>query len=173
MPVYALGEAVPRIDPDAFVSPEAVVIGHVLIGPEATIWPFAVLRGDEEPGIHVGARTSIQDGAVLHVTSELATRVGTDCVIGHLAHLEGCTIEDAALVGSGSVVLHAAVVRTGGVVGANAVVPNGSEVPAGMMALGVPARLRPATLDLDYIRLGAANYVERCHRYRAGLRRLS
>lgn len=172
MPLYALGDLVPQIHPDAFVHPDAVVIGHVVIGAQVTIWPGVVLRGDEDPGIHIGARTSIQDGAVLHVTGERATRVGEDCVIGHIAHLEGCTIEDMALVGSGSVVLHAAVVRSGAVVGANAVVPNGMEVPSGMMALGVPARLRPSSMDLDYIRHGADEYVNRCHRYRAELRRL-
>jgi carbonic anhydrase/acetyltransferase-like protein (isoleucine patch superfamily) len=150
-----------------------VVIGNVVIGSEASIWPGAVLRGDEEPGIHVGARTSIQDGVVVHVTSELATRIGEDCVVGHIAHMEGCTVEDLALIGSGSVVLHAAVVRSGAVVGANAVVPNGTEVPAGMMALGVPARLRPTTLDVDHIRRSAASYVERSRRFKAELRRLS
>jgi carbonic anhydrase/acetyltransferase-like protein (isoleucine patch superfamily) len=172
MPLYALGNLTPQVHPDAFVHPDAVIIGHVVIGAETSIWPGAVLRGDEDPGIHIGARTSIQDGAVLHVTGELATRVGDDCVIGHIAHLEGCTIEDMALVGSGSVVLHAAVVRSGAVVGANAVVPNGMEVPSGMMALGTPARLRPSTLDLDHIRQGAANYVGRGRRYRADMRRL-
>jgi carbonic anhydrase/acetyltransferase-like protein (isoleucine patch superfamily) len=172
VPLYALGDDAPQVHPDAFVHPDAVVIGRVVIGADATIWPGAVLRGDEDPGIHIGAGTSIQDGAVLHVTGELATRVGDNCVIGHIAHLEGCTIEDTALVGSGSVVLHAAVVRSGAVVGANAVVPNGMEVPSGMMALGIPATLRPTTLDVEYIRNGAAEYVNRCHRYRAGLRRL-
>jgi carbonic anhydrase/acetyltransferase-like protein (isoleucine patch superfamily) len=173
VPLYALGDVSPQIHPDAFVHPDAVVIGNVVIGAEASIWPGAVLRGDEDPGIHIGARTSIQDGAVLHVTDELPTRIGDGCVIGHIAHLEGCAIEDLALVGSGSVVLHAAVVRSGGVVGANAVVPNRMEVPSGMMALGIPARLRPSTMDIDYIRNSAAGYVERCRRFRAELRRLS
>ena len=172
MPIYALGGDEPQIHPDAFVHPEAVLIGRVTVGAEASIWPGAVLRGDEEPGIHVGARSSIQDGAVLHVTEDLPTRVGENCVIGHIAHLEGCTIEELALVGSGSVVLHDAVVRSGGVVGANAVVPNRMEVPSGMMALGIPAKLRPSTMGIDYIRDGAAEYVERCRRYRAELRRM-
>jgi carbonic anhydrase/acetyltransferase-like protein (isoleucine patch superfamily) len=173
MPVYALGDIAPQIHPDAFVHPEAVVIGHVTIGAEASIWPGAVLRGDEDPGIHIGVRSSVQDGAVLHVTEDLETRVGDNCVIGHIAHLEGCTIEELALVGSGSVVLHAAVVRSGGVVGANAVVPNRMEVPSGMMALGIPAQLRPSTMSIDYIKNGAAEYVERCRRFRAELTRLS
>ncbi|HUV48462.1 MAG TPA: gamma carbonic anhydrase family protein, partial [Actinomycetes bacterium] len=84
MAVYALGERTPSIDPDAFVHPEAVVIGAVSIGPEATIWPGAVLRGDYGT-ISVGARTSVQDGAVIHATAELSTVIGDECVIGHLA----------------------------------------------------------------------------------------
>ena len=136
------GDVVPEIHPDAFVHPEATVIGNVTIGAESTIWPQAVLRGDYG-AIVVGARTSIQDGAVIHCTAAHSTRIGDDCVIGHLAHLEGCTVEDAALVGTGSIVLHRAIVRTNALVGAGAVVPAGLEVPSGAMALGVPAKIRP------------------------------
>src|SRR5436305_11662770 len=145
VPVFALGERVPDIDPSAFVHPDAVVIGNVHIGPEATVWPGAVLRGDYGE-IYVGARTSVQDGTIVHATAEHPTRIGAECVIGHIAHLEGCTIEDGALVGSGSVVLHRAVVRAGALVGAGAVVPNGMEVPARAMALGIPAKIRPDAL---------------------------
>src|SRR5881227_2301961 len=99
VPVYALGERVPVIDPSAFVHPDAVVIGMVHIGSEATVWPGAVLRGDFGQ-IYVGARTSVQDGTVVHATPDLPTRIGAGCVVGHIAHLEGCTIEDGALVGS-------------------------------------------------------------------------
>ena len=111
MALYALGDIVPQIDPEAFVHPECTIIGNVVIGPGATIWPQAVLRGDQSR-IVVGARTSVQDGAVLHCTRELETVVGADCTIGHLAHLEGCTVEDGSLVGTGSIVLHRAIVRT-------------------------------------------------------------
>ena len=139
MALYALGDIVPQIDPEAFVHPEATIIGNVVLGPGVTVWPQAVLRGDQSR-IVVGARTSVQDGAVLHCTRELETVVGADCTIGHLAHLEGCIVEDGALVGTGSIVLHRAIVRTGALVGAGAVVPNGMEVPSGAMALGVPAQ---------------------------------
>ena len=110
MAIYALGDLVPQIDPDAFVHPDATVIGDVLIGPDSTIWPQAVLRGDYGR-ITVGARTSIQDGSVIHSTLLHPTLIGDDCVIGHLVHIECCTIEDGALVGSGSIVLHRAIVR--------------------------------------------------------------
>src|SRR5687768_832153 len=122
MAIYALGDITPRIHPGAYVHPDAVVIGDVSIGDESSIWPCAVLRGDDGRVV-VGDRTSIQDGAVLHTTARFPTLVGSDCVVGHLVHLEGCTIEDGALVGNGSVVLHQAVVRSGALVGSGAVVP--------------------------------------------------
>src|SRR5665811_97742 len=126
MPIYALGERTPNIHPDAFVHPDAVVIGDVTIGVGSSVWPSAVLRGDYGT-IIVGERTSIQDGAVIHAVAEFPTVVGSDCVIGHLAHLEGCVIHDEALVGSGSIVLHRANVFSGATVGAGAVVRNGMD----------------------------------------------
>src|SRR5690242_9939653 len=141
MSLYALGDVAPQIHADAFVHPDCTVIGNVVIGAGSTIWPQAVLRGDQSR-IAIGARTSVQDGAVLHCTRDLETVVGDDCTIGHLAHLEGCVVEDGALVGTGSIVLHRAIVRSGALVGAGAVVPNNMEVPPGAMALGVPAKLR-------------------------------
>lgn len=171
MAVYALGHQVPDIHPDAYISPEAVIIGSVSIGAESSVWPGAVLRGDDGE-IHIGARTSIQDGAIIHTTHFQPTSVGDECVIGHLAHLEGCIIHDGALVGSGSVVLHKAVVETGGLVGAGAVVSGGTVVPARAMALGIPAKIRPDAVTPEMISLGMQSYVERGHRYRAELRRL-
>jgi carbonic anhydrase/acetyltransferase-like protein (isoleucine patch superfamily) len=155
----------------AFVHPDAVVIGAVTIGAQATIWPGAVLRGDYGE-ISVGARTSVQDGAVIHATAELPTRIGTDCTIGHLAHLEGCTIEDGALIGSGSVVLHRAVVRSGALVGAGAVVPNDLEVPSRAMALGVPAKIKLDAVPEGVLQISADLYVENGARYKRELRRL-
>jgi carbonic anhydrase/acetyltransferase-like protein (isoleucine patch superfamily) len=171
MPIYALGDMVPRIDPTAYVHPDAVIIGDVTIGAESTVWPGAVLRGDEG-GIVVGDRTSVQDGTVVHTTPMSPTRIGSDCVVGHMVHLEGCVIHDGSLVGSGSVVLHQAHVRSGSIVGANAVVPNGMEVPSGAMALGVPAKIRPDSVDPMQISMGVEHYVARGKRYRDELRRL-
>lgn len=171
MPVYALGSQVPEIHPSAYLSPEAVVIGSVTIGAQSSIWPGAVLRGDDGE-ITVGARTSIQDGAILHTTPFWPTVVGDGCVIGHLAHLEGCTVEDGALVGSGAVVLHRAVIGPEAIVGAGAVVSGGTVVPSRAMALGVPAKIRPDAVDPEHIRLGMQSYVDRGVRYRAELRRI-
>jgi carbonic anhydrase/acetyltransferase-like protein (isoleucine patch superfamily) len=169
--IYALGEHEPEIHPDAYIHPLAVVIGRVRIGASSSVWPSAVIRGDDGD-IVIGARTSIQDGAVLHTTPFHFTTVGDDCVIGHLVHLEGCTIESGALVGSNSVVLHRAIVRTGALVGASALVPGGMEVPAGAMALGVPAKLRLDSVNPDTISESSQSYVHRTIRYRDGLRRL-
>ena len=171
MPIYALGDRVPDIAADAFVHPDAVVIGHVTIAAQASVWPTAVLRGDYGE-ISVGARTSVQDGTVIHATAEHPTRVGADCVVGHLAHLEGCTIEPGSLVGSNSVVLHRAVVRSGALVGAGALVPNDMEVPAGAMALGIPAKLRPGTVQPGQFRESVQGYVANGRRYLEQLRRL-
>ena len=93
MAVYALGDRVPDISPDAWVSPDATVIGDVRIGAGSTVWPAAVLRGDYG-SIVVGERTSVQDCTVVHCTADHPTTIGDDCVVGHLAHLEGCTVED-------------------------------------------------------------------------------
>ena len=117
MPLYALGEVSPRIHPDAYVHPDAVVIGNVGIGAGSTVWPQCVLRGDYGV-IEIGERTSIQDGSVIHTTAMHPTIVGDDCVIGHLVHLECCTVHDRALVGTGSIVLHRAVIESGALVGA-------------------------------------------------------
>jgi carbonic anhydrase/acetyltransferase-like protein (isoleucine patch superfamily) len=171
MAVYALGDSVPRIDPDAYVHPDAVMIGDVTVGADSTVWPGAVLRGDYG-SIVVGARTSIQDGTVIHAGPGFPTTVGSGCVVGHLVHLEGCTLEDECLVGSGAVVLHHARISSGATVGAGAVVPGKMHVPPGALALGVPAVIKPGAARLHPITIAAAEYVKNGQRYRAELRRL-
>lgn len=171
MPIYALGDRTPTIHPDAFVHPDAVVIGDVRIGAESSIWPSAVLRGDYGT-IIVGERTSIQDGAVVHAVAEFPTVIGDDCVVGHLAHLEGCTIHDRALVGSGSIVLHQANVYSGATVAAGAVVRNRMDVPAKSLAVGVPAQIKFDASSEELISASAAVYVENSRRYKRELRLL-
>jgi carbonic anhydrase/acetyltransferase-like protein (isoleucine patch superfamily) len=171
MAIYALGDVVPRIDPHAYVHPDAVVIGDVTLGPDTTVWPSAVLRGDYG-SIVVGARTSVQDGSVLHAGPGFPTTVGNGCVVGHLVHLEGCTLEDECLVGSGAIVLHHAVIGSGATVGAGAVVPRQMHVPSGALAVGIPALVKPGASRLEMIRIAAAEYVRNGGRYRAELRKL-
>lgn len=171
MVVYALGDRTPSIDDSAYVHPNAVVIGSVKIGPNSSIWPGAVLRGDYGE-ISIGARTSIQDGTVIHATRDLWTSIGDDCVVGHNAHLEGCIVEDKSLIGSGSVVLHRAAIRTGALVGAGAIVPNDMEVPSGAMALGVPAKIKLDAVPPGVIQAAVDVYVENGARYKTDLRRI-
>jgi carbonic anhydrase/acetyltransferase-like protein (isoleucine patch superfamily) len=171
VPIYALGEQVPTIDASAYVHPDAVIIGSVFIGANSSVWPTAVLRGDDGE-IHIGARTSIQDGTVLHTTLEWPTRVGDDCVIGHLAHLEACIIENGAQVSSGAIVLHRARICSGAIVGANSVVLNDTVVPEKALAVGSPAVIKEGRARIEDIQYGADNYVQRTARFRRDLRRL-
>ena len=171
--IYALGDKVPVIHPDAYVHPDATVIGAVTIGPLSTVWPGAVLRGDHG-WIEVGARTSVQDGTVVHCTEQWPTVIGSGCVIGHVAHLEGCRVGDDCLVGSGAIVLNRAVLETGAAVGAAALLTEDTVVKTGQIALGVPAKLRPAPADLaGWVAQAAENYVATGRHHRDGLRRIS
>ena len=172
MPIYALAGVEPTIDASAYVHPDAVVIGEVTLGAEASVWPGAVLRGDPG-GIVVGPRTSVQDGTVVHTTPIHPTRIGAGCVVGHNVHLEGCTIGDGALIGSGAVVLNGATVEGEALVAAGAVVSSNTVVPRRAMALGVPAKLKPDAVDPALqIEPGMQVYRERARTYRDQLRRI-
>jgi carbonic anhydrase/acetyltransferase-like protein (isoleucine patch superfamily) len=171
MPVYELDGVAPRIHADAFIHPDAVNIGDVSIGAESSVWPHAVLRGDFGT-ITIGSASSIQDGTVIHAGPGFPTLVGDGCVVGHLTHLEGCTLEDDSLAGSGCIVLHHAVVSHGATVGANAVVPNNMVIPPGALALGVPAKILEGKSNVPLNRLSAAEYVANGKRYRDSLRRI-
>ena len=171
MPIYALGEFEPDIADSAFVHPDAVVIGQVRIGPEASVWPGAVLRGDHGR-IEIGARTSVQDGTVIHCTEHYPTLIGAECVVGHNAHLEGCVVEDRCLIGSGSVTLNRARVGTGAIVAAAALIPEGFEVPPHALAAGVPATIRRTGVSGDWVDGAVKQYVSSARRYRSELRRL-
>jgi carbonic anhydrase/acetyltransferase-like protein (isoleucine patch superfamily) len=173
VPVYALGDLEPDIHPDAFVHPEAVVIGGVTLRAGASVWPTAVLRGDTGR-IVIGERTSIQDGTIVHTTAVQDTIVGADCTVGHNVHIEAAVIGDHCLIASGSVVLNGARVDEGAVVAAGAVVSPNAHVPARRMALGVPARIREGYQVPELVAAGAVTtYLELGARHRAELRRLS
>jgi carbonic anhydrase/acetyltransferase-like protein (isoleucine patch superfamily) len=171
MPLYALGDKQPVIDPSAYIHPDAVVIGDVTVGPESSIWPGTVLRGDRGR-IHIGAQTSVQDGSVVHCTSQHDTFIGDRCVIGHNAHLEGCTVFDDSLIGSGAVVLHRVRIGPGSLVAASALVPNDKVVPPGARAIGVPARIVPDGVLPELITHAVQMYVANAHWYQAELRRI-
>ena len=155
-------EKAPRVAQDAFVAHSADVIGDVAIGPRSSIWYGAVLRGDVE-SIRIGSETSIQDNTVIHVDSSgFSTIVGDRVTVGHGVVLHGCRIGDDALIGIGSIVLNGAEVGDGAMIGAGSVVTPGTKIPAGMLALGSPARVRRPVTDEErrHVRLGVENYVQ-------------
>lgn len=119
MAIYALGDYTPQIHPEAYVHPDATVIGDVRIGAFSSVWPQAVLRGDYGR-IVVDERTSIQDGTVIHCTEVHPVHIGSSCVIGHNVHIEGATVADECLIASGSVVLNGSIVEKGAIVGVEA-----------------------------------------------------
>jgi carbonic anhydrase/acetyltransferase-like protein (isoleucine patch superfamily) len=172
MPIYALGELEPTIHPEAYVHPDATVIGSVTIGAFSSVWPQAVLRGDYGR-IEVGERTSVQDGTVIHCTEWTPSIIGSDCVVGHNVHIEGATIGDHCLIGSGSVVLNGSVVEQGAVVGAGAVVSFNGRVPARSMALGIPAKIREGyQVPEGAYQAAVEKYVNNIALFREKLRRL-
>ncbi len=129
----------PRIAPDVFIAPGAHVIGDVEIGPGSSVWFNAVIRGDVEP-IRIGARSNIQDGTVIHVSDGLCPAIiGDDVLIGHMALLHGCTLEDRCMVSMGATVMDEAVVETGAMVAAGALVTPRKRILAGQLWGGSPA----------------------------------
>ena len=160
----------PRLGRGVFLAETCAVIGDVEIGDESSIWYGTVVRGDVMP-IRIGARTSIQDGTVIHVTSGVSgTVVGSHCTIGHAAILHACTIEDACLIGMGAIVLDGARVGRGSFVGAGALVTPGTDIPPGSFVLGSPARVRRpiSEREREQIEYGAQHYVELARGYLAG-----
>jgi carbonic anhydrase/acetyltransferase-like protein (isoleucine patch superfamily) len=156
----------PKVHPSAFIAPTAVLIGDVEVGEESSIWFGAVLRGDNGP-IRIGARTSIQDNAVLHVSEHGETIVGDDVTVGHCAVMEDCRIERRALIGSNAVVLGGAVVGEGTLVAAGSVVGERSEIPAGVLAAGAPAKVKKPLEGeaAKWIEISADEYVKLSRSY--------
>ena|SRR5579883_2209453 len=160
----------PRLGRGVFVAENAAVIGDVEIGDDSSIWYATTVRGDVMP-IRIGARTSIQDGTVVHVTSErFGTVIGSDCTIGHAAVIHACTVEDRCLVGMGAILLDGCVIGRGSFVGAGALVTPGTHIPPGSLVLGSPAKVkRPVDVhETEAIEYGARHYVELARRYLAG-----
>lgn len=158
----------PQIDTSAFVAPGAVIIGDVVIGPEASIWPGCVLRGDVNI-IRVGARTNIQDGTIVHVTyNGQGTHIGSDVTIGHAVLLHDCTIDDKAFVGMKSCVMDKARISSHAMLATGALLTNGKVVPTGQLWSGSPAKywrdLRPD--ELQEIDERVPHYVRLAQSYR-------
>jgi carbonic anhydrase/acetyltransferase-like protein (isoleucine patch superfamily) len=137
----------PTIDPTAYIHPAAHVMGDVTLGPRASIWPTAVLRGDTAP-IRVGADSNVQDGCIVHVDHGVSCTIGDRVAIGHRAIIHGATVESDVLIGMGAILLNRVVVGSGSIVGAGAVVREGMVIPPNSLVLGVPGRIvRQTTVE--------------------------
>lgn len=173
MPILQLGDRVPDIDPTAYVFDNATVIGRVVLGARVSVWPFATLRGDNEP-IVVGDDSNVQEGCVLHTDPGVALTVGSFVTIGHQAVLHGCTIGDGSLIGIQAVILNGAKVGRNCLIGAGALVTEGREIPDNSLVLGSPAKV-VRTLDeaaVAGMHRNTAGYVERGQWYRTALKRI-
>ncbi len=148
------------IHPTAFVSPHAYVHGTVMIGPDSSVLPMTVIRGDKGV-ITIGARCNIQDASILHADPDAFLTIGDDVSIGHAAVVHGCTIEDEVLIGIGAVILNNAQVGHGSLIAARALVTEGMVVPPGSIVMGIPGKIRPIREDqAARIKRTAQNYVE-------------
>ena len=173
MAVYRLGDAHPSLAASAWVAESAQVIGDVALGEGASVWFGAVLRGDNTL-LQVGARTNIQDGAVLHSDVGQPLTLGDDVTIGHQAMLHGCTVGDGSLIGIQAIVLNGARIGKSCLVGAGAVVTEGKQFEDGWLILGAPAKaVRLLTPEqLDGLARSAAGYVAKAQRFRTELVRI-
>lgn len=162
MPLYALGDKRPTCHPSAWIAPSADLIADVVLHEDASVWFGAVIRADNTT-ILVGARSNVQEGAMLHSDPGAPLTVGEDCTIGHHAILHGCTVGNRSLIGMGAVILNHAVIAEDCIVGAGALVTEGKTFPAGSLIVGSPAR---AVRQLDAealakLKLSAQHYVEK------------
>jgi len=164
----------PRVAPDAFVAPTAVLIGDVVVEEGASVWFGAVLRGDFNR-IVVGAGTSVQDNSVLHTNEELPTTIGRNVTVGHLSLLEGCTVEDGALIGMGSIVLNRARVGSRAMLAAGSVVREDGEIPPEVLAAGVPAQVKKSLGggSSEWVEMAAREYQALRLRYMNGAKTLA
>ena len=173
MAVYEVDGKTPQVDSTAWIADSAQVMGHVTLGPDASVWFGCVLRGDTE-SMTVGEGSNIQDLTVMHADHGLPLTIGKHVTVGHKVMLHGCTIGDESLIGIGAIVLNGARIGKNCLVGAGALVTEGKEFPDGSMILGSPAKVvRPLTPEqIEGLRLSAQHYVENARRFKSGLRKI-
>ena len=167
--VRTFGGKRPVIGRGVFLAETCAVIGDVEIGDESSVWYGTAIRGDVMP-IRIGARTSVQDNTVVHVTSgKFGTTIGSDCTIGHGALIHACVVEDFCLIGMGSIILDGARIGRGSLVGAGALVTPGTDIPPNSLVIGSPAKVKRElnAQEREQIQYGAAHYVELARRYLA------
>lgn len=170
MTIYKLGDHTPQVHYTAFVADEATLIGKAVLLENSSVWPGAVIRGDNET-IVVGVGSNVQEGAVLHTDPGCPLTIGRDVTVGHQAMLHGCTIEDGALIGIQAVVLNHAVIGAGSLVGAGAIVTEGKVFPPRSLILGAPAKVVRELSDEEIAGMlaGSQRYAERASYYKTAL----
>ena len=173
MPVYALGNRRPQIDPQSWIAPNATLIGDIRLGRNASIWWNATLRGDNDP-ITIGENSNIQDGSVLHTDEGVPMNIGANVTVGHMVMLHGCTVGDNSLIGIGSIILNRAVIGKNSIVGANTLIPEGKVFPDGVLIVGSPGKVVRELSPEEIAKLAksAAHYVDNAQRYRIQLKAL-
>jgi carbonic anhydrase/acetyltransferase-like protein (isoleucine patch superfamily) len=174
MAIYQLGDRVPQIDPSAYVFDTATLIGNVILGARVSIWPYATLRGDNEP-IEIGDDSNVQESSVLHADPGFPLTIGRRVTVGHQVMLHGCTIGDGSLIGIQVIVLNGAVIGRNCLIGAGALITEGKQIPDGSLVVGSPAKvlrqLEPS--HIERIKRDTDSYVQRAVAYRRDLKRIS
>lgn len=170
--IWELDGIAPDIAADAWIAPDAQIIGRVVIEPGASIWWGAVLRGDNEE-IRIGRGSNVQDLCCLHTDPGFPLTIGANVTVGHRAMLHGCTIGDASLIGMGATVLNGAKIGTGSLIGASALVSEGKDIPDRVLVMGAPGRVVREIDEAQYQGLldSAARYQANGAHFRAGLKR--
>jgi carbonic anhydrase/acetyltransferase-like protein (isoleucine patch superfamily) len=173
MAIYQLGDDKPVIPASAYVAPEATLIGKIILGENASIWPGAILRGDNEP-ILIGAGSNVQDGAVMHTDPGFPLTVGENVTIGHQVMLHGCTISDGCLIGIQSVIMNGAVIGKNCLVGAGSLITEGKTFAERKLIVGAPARALRDLSDDDIAKFhrAAPGYVRKQFMYKQKLKRI-
>ncbi len=173
MTIYQLGEHIPEIDPSAYITESANVIGKVKIDANASIWFGVTIRGDNEL-IAVGENSNLQEGCVLHTDPGQPLNIGKNVTVGHQAMLHGCTIGDGALIGIQAVILNGAKIGRNCLVGAGALVTEGKEFPDNSLIIGSPAKAVRTLSEEDIVRMhgNTANYVVRGQFFKDNLKRI-
>ena len=173
MAVYALDEHTPDLAHDVWVAESASVIGNIIMEPGSSVWFGAVMRGDNEP-IRVGARSNVQDNAVLHSDPGQPLVIGEDVIIGHQVMLHGCEIGNGCLIGIGATVLNGAKIGAGSIIGAHALVTEDKVIPPNSLVVGAPGRVMKTLgeKEASFLKLNAQVYVKNAQRFKSGLRRI-
>ncbi len=170
MTLYALGDARPDVDPDAWVAPDANLIGRVVLHVGASVWFGATLRGDNET-ITVGPGSNVQENSVFHTDMGFPLTIGENCTIGHKVMLHGCTIDDNTLIGMGATILNGAKIGKNCLIGAGALITENKVIPDGSLVMGAPGKVVRQLDDaaIQGLTASAQHYTENAARFRRDL----